>query len=55
MEHKKKNKKIKMNLSDITIDSSLGLLALGDVAFTEWRKVKTLHNLETSAENKEDK
>jgi len=33
-------KVVKMNLSEINIDSSLGLLAFGDLAFTAWRQVK---------------
>lgn len=35
-----KNKKITIDISRIPIDSSLGLLAYGDIAFTAWRKLK---------------
>lgn len=35
-----KKKIIKMDFSEIPIDSSLGLLAFGDLAFTAWRKIK---------------
>lgn len=52
---KSDNKKIKMNLSSIPVDSSLGLLALGDVAFVEWRKIKTAQNVTISIKSKEDK
>lgn len=34
-------KEIKIDLSNIPLESSLGLLAYGDVAFTAWRKRKT--------------
>ncbi len=36
---KSNNKKI-LDFSKIPIDSSLGLLAYGDIAFTAWRKLK---------------
>lgn len=39
------DKKAKVNLSNIPIDSSLGLLAIGDVAFVEWRKLKKANNI----------
>ncbi|WP_299211603.1 hypothetical protein [uncultured Dokdonia sp.] len=55
MENNQKGKKLKMKLSNIPIDSSLGLLAVGDVAFTEWRKVKTANNAIIDAKSKEDK
>ncbi|MEP0262777.1 hypothetical protein [Dokdonia sp.] len=45
MERKKKDKKIKIDLSNVPVDSSLGLLAVGDIAFVEWRKVKKAHNI----------
>jgi hypothetical protein len=50
-----KDKKLKINLSNIPLDSSLGHLAIGDVAFLEWRKIKTAHNAITGAKNKESK
>lgn len=42
--HKSQSEKKPIALSQITLDGSLGLLALGDVAFTAWRKVKKEHN-----------
>lgn len=41
------NKKRTIKLSEIPLKGSLGLLAVGDVAFAEWRKVKQAHNMET--------
>lgn len=41
-------KKVEIRLSEIPIDSSLGLLAYGDIAFTEWRKIKKEKNAEES-------
>ena len=55
MEDKEKDKKMKINLSNIPINSSLGLLAIGDIAFVEWRKIKKKHNIITDLESKEDK
>lgn len=55
MEGKEKDKKMKINLSNIPIDSSLGLLAIGDIAFVEWRKIKTAHNIKLDATDKENK
>lgn len=48
MDHMKKDE-IKIKLSDIPIESSLGLLAYGDIAFTEWRKRK-IENTENGHE-----
>ncbi len=39
------DKKLKINLANIPVDGSLGLLALGDIAFVEWRKVKKANNV----------
>jgi hypothetical protein len=55
MKVENKDKKLKINLSNIPVDSSLGLLAVGDIAFVEWRKIKTAHNVITGTENKEIK
>ncbi len=55
MEGKEKDKKMKINLSNIPIDSSLGLLAVGDVAFVEWRKIKKANNIKLDATYKENK
>jgi len=38
--HKMKKKVNKMDFSEIPMDSSLGLLAFGDLAFTAWRRIK---------------
>ena len=35
-----KKKVNKMDFSEIPMDSSLGLLAFGDLAFTAWRRIK---------------
>ena len=55
MKGKEKDKKLKINLSNIPVESSLGLLAVGDVAFVEWRKIKTAHNVIMDIKSKEDK
>lgn len=55
MRGKEKDNKLKINLSNIPIDSSLGLLAVGDIAFVEWRKIKTAHNAILDAKSKKDK
>ena len=52
MKGKEKDKKLKINLSNIPVDSSLGLLAIGDIAFTEWRKIKKTHNISTDLKSK---
>jgi hypothetical protein len=36
-------KPMKMNIDNIPLDSSLGLLAYGHLAFTAWRKIKKEH------------
>ncbi|MBK5213479.1 MAG: hypothetical protein JJE55_07455 [Flavobacteriaceae bacterium] len=36
----KKEEKVKINLSEIPLNSSLGFLAYGDIAFKAWRKIK---------------
>lgn len=54
MEGKDKDAKMKINLSNMSVDSSLGLLAVGDVAFVEWRKVKKAHNIVKGIKVKED-
>jgi len=48
----KNNKFFEMELSDIPLDSSLGLLALGDVAFEAWREVKKINNIREQNEIK---
>lgn len=40
MGNAKNESKITLKTSEITIDGSLGLLAYGDIAFREWRKIK---------------
>ncbi len=40
MKKVKNNKKAISNSSQVTLESSLGLLAFGDIAFTAWRKLK---------------
>ncbi len=48
MEKKKSDLKIIVNKemlpSDIPVEGSLGLLALGAVGITEWRKVRDAHD-----------
>ena len=39
-----KKEKVLINLSEIPLNSSLGLLAFGDIAFTAWREAKKKHN-----------
>jgi|GEM_PF-2079194 len=46
---------LKLKLSDIPLESSLGLLALGDVAFEAWREVKKEHNIEMKNATKSKK
>ncbi|MGJ8592005.1 MAG: hypothetical protein ACSHXF_05630 [Aquaticitalea sp.] len=41
------DERLTINESNIPLESSLGLLAYGDIAFTAWRKIKR----ETSKEN----
>lgn len=38
------DKRIMINESDIPLESNLGLLAYGDLAFTAWRKIKAEKN-----------
>lgn len=40
MIEKKNDEKLKMDISQIPVNGSLGLLAYGDIAFTAWRKIK---------------
>ncbi|MEZ4792700.1 MAG: hypothetical protein R2783_04325 [Gelidibacter sp.] len=50
---KAKNKvdeRLIMRLSEIPLESNLGLLAYGDVAFTAWRKLKKESNKEDENE-----
>ena len=46
---KKSNDKVFVSLSEIPVESSLGLLAYGDIAFKAWREIKKNNN----EENKE--
>lgn len=39
-----KKVKNKQNPNDFPIESSLGHLAYGDIAFTKWRELKKEHN-----------
>ncbi len=43
MNKNKKNKVIK--LDDIPVSSSLGWLAIGDIAFEKWREIKNETNI----------
>ena len=36
----KKEENVKLDLSEIPLSSSLGLLAYGDIVFKAWRKIK---------------
>jgi hypothetical protein len=51
MEKKKQDMKIIVNdemlPADIPVEGSLGLLALGAVGITEWRKVRDAHTKKT--------
>lgn len=40
MNDNKNQKKIKIDASQIPLESSLGLLAYGDIAFMAWKKIK---------------
>lgn len=40
----RENKKLIIDPSEIPLESSLGMLALGDLAFCAWRKVKKESN-----------
>ena len=45
-----KKKVIKMDLSTIPLNSSLGHLAYGDIAFKAWRDIKKENNLKEGNE-----
>lgn len=47
------DKRLIMKLSDIPLESSLGLLAYGDIAFEAWREKKKQANI-NQIEVKED-
>ena len=47
-----KKKVIKMDMSKIPLNSSLGHLAYGDIAFTAWREIKKENNLKVGNEEK---
>ncbi len=55
MKVENKDKKLKINLSNIPVESSLGLLALGDITFVEWRKVKKANNIGIGSVTKNNK
>lgn len=50
MSENKNEEKVKIDISQIPVDGSLGLLAYGDIAFTAWRKIK-----QESAKNRNEK
>lgn len=54
MKDKEKDKKAKVDLSNIPVESSLGLLAVGDIAFAAWRKIKKENNIVKGTKLKED-
>tara|TARA_B100000795_G_scaffold64932_1_gene44004 strand:- start:27256 stop:27408 length:153 start_codon:yes stop_codon:yes gene_type:complete len=39
-----KPKKVVFDPKKVTVEGSLAILALGDIGFDAWRKVKTAHN-----------
>jgi len=41
-----------LDLNNIPLDSSLGHLAIGDIAFEAWRKMKQENNKEQNKEKK---
>ena len=47
-----KPKKIVFDPKKVTVEDSLAILALGDVGFDAWRKVKIAHNRFSSDEEK---
>ena len=47
-----KPKKIVFDPKKVTVEGSLAILALGDVGFDAWRKVKIAHNRFSSNEKK---
>ena len=47
-----KPKKIVFDSKKVTVEGSLAILALGDVGFDAWRKVKIAHNRFSSDEEK---
>lgn len=50
MSEKRNDEKLKIDISQIPVDGSLGLLAYGDIAFAAWRKIK-----QESAKNRNEK
>ena len=54
MKENKGTGKLKQSLDQIPFDSSLGLLAIGDIAFEAWREVKKKHNKETIKKTEKD-
>ena len=47
-----KPKKVVFDPKKVTVEGSLAILALGDVGFDAWRKVKIAHNKFSSDEEK---
>ena len=47
-----KHKKIVFDPKKVSVEGSLAILALGDVGFDAWRKVKIAHNRFSSDEEK---
>lgn len=39
-EQKDSQKRMMINMSDLPLESSLGMLAYGDIMFTAWRELK---------------
>lgn len=48
----KKNKKVVFDPAKVTPEGSLAILALGDIGFDTWRKVKIANNKFRSDEEK---
>jgi hypothetical protein len=46
MANNKTKKRVQLNLSNIPREISLGHLAMGDLVFEEWRRVKKEYNLD---------
>jgi len=51
----KNAKRMKIKPSEIPLESSLGFLAIGDIAFTAWREVKKANNKKNSNTQKSEK
>jgi len=55
MSKRESGKSMKIDFNNIPINSSLGLLALGDIAFEKWRELKKNNNINSNGTVNEEK